>query len=260
MSQTQRPAGHPEESDLILHHYGDAEDDAVITAHLTSCDKCRSEFEQIGATLDLVASQPVPHRGDNYGGEVWERLSHQLPERETRVGGPLSVRRRWAMAAAVAMMVISAFLAGRFSRLPDSPQQATGAIPEPVRERILLVAVGDHLERSQMMLVELLNTDGGTTVDMTSDRQRAEELVAAGRIYGQSAAMGGDTAMAAVLKELEAVLLEVAHSPDSLSHAELESIQNRIKDRGILLKIRLIGSQVREKEKTAAAAGTGKRA
>ena len=260
MRQTDRTTGHPDEADLILHRYGDAVDDAAIAAHLTSCDRCRAEFEQIGSTLDLVASEPVPHRDETFDRQVWDRLRPRLTERPARAAWTAAFRSGWGMAAAVAMMVIAAFLAGRFTRPPGPPQQASGPIPDQVRERILLVAVGDHLERSQMMLVELLNADGGPTVDMTGDRQRAEELITAGRIYGQRAAGAGDTAVAVVLEELERVLLDVAHSPEQLSHAELEAIQKRIKDRGILLKVRLIGSQVREKEKSAAAGGTGKRA
>ena len=259
MKEMDIPIEHPSEADLILHHYGDAEQSAAITAHLASCDRCRSEHEQIVATLNIVGSEAVPHRGASYGAEVWGRLSGQLPDRTTRPGGVVFAR-GWGMAAAVAMMVIAAFLAGRYSSSPGTPRQATGAIPEPVRERVFLAVVGDHLERSLMMLVELLNADGGPMVEMTHDRKRAEELVTAGRIYRQSAAGAGDAAVAAVLEELERILLDVAHSPDELSHSGLESIQQRIRDKGILLKVRLIGSQVRQKEKAAVAATNGRRA
>jgi len=258
MGQQDRRAGHPEEAELILHRYGDAEDAAAIDAHMSSCDRCRVEYEQIGATLELVSGEPVPHRGEEYGRRVWNEIAPRLAGRPTRdASGP---RFRWAMAAAVAVMVIGAFLAGRFTQPTMIPRQAAGGIPEQVRERILLVALGDHLERSQMMLVELLNADGGPNVDMTIDRQRAEELVADGRIYGQRAAGTGDTAVAVVLEELERILLDVAHGPQTLSHAELEAIQKRIQDKGILLKVRLIGSSVRQKEKTATTGGTGRRA
>ncbi|HEY3175285.1 MAG TPA: hypothetical protein VGK94_05930 [Candidatus Polarisedimenticolia bacterium] len=248
---------HPTEDDLVLHHYGETGDDAAIAAHLAACEACRVEYEALARTLAMIGSAREPHRGEEYGARVWRRLEPRLGHARAS-GAPARagafLPRRWAVAAAVVMMAVAAFLAGRLSRAPVATSAiATREIPEQVRERILLVAVGDHLDRSQMMLVELLNEDGGGTVDITGRRERAGELAAEGRIYRQSATGAGDTALASVLDELERVLLDVAHGPGELTHAELEEIQRRIREKGILLKVRLIGSQVREREKTTAA-------
>jgi hypothetical protein len=51
-----------------------------------------------------------------------------------------------------------------------------------------------------------------------------------------------------VLDELERVLLEVAHSPSKLNSAEFEQIRQRIAADGILFKIRVVGSNLRERE------------
>lgn len=244
---------HPTEDDLVLHHYGEARDGAAITAHLASCDACRAGHEEIARTLALVDSAPAPDAGEDYGALVWRRLRPRIEKLERPPGAGLLSPRRWALAAALAMMVVAAFLAGRFSRPPEAPLQTAGAIPAHVRERILLVAVEDHLDRAQMMLVELMNADGGGTVDITGRRRQAEELVSAGRIYRGSAAGAGDLALASVLEELERVLLDVAHGPGELTHAGLEEVQQRIREKGILLKLRLVGSRMRERERTTAA-------
>ena len=47
---------------------------------------------------------------------------------------------------------------------------------------------------------------------------------------------------------LERVLLEIARSPSAISSAELAALQRRIESRGILFKVRVIGSQMRERE------------
>jgi hypothetical protein len=49
------------------------------------------------------------------------------------------------------------------------------------------------------------------------------------------------------LDELERTLLEIVHSPAQLSAAELERIRQRIEARGILFKIRVIGSHMQQK-------------
>jgi hypothetical protein len=120
-----------------------------------------------------------------------------------------------------------------------------------VRERILLVAVGDHLERSQMILVELTNADPSQPLDIAPEQRLAQDLVGANRLYRQTAVKAGETGVADVLDDLERVLLEIAHSPKDLKAAEVKTLQQRIAARGILFKVRVVGSSVREREKEA---------
>ena len=62
------------------------------------------------------------------------------------------------------------FLAGRVSHRQDSDHLASAG---QVRERILLVAVGDHLDRSQMVLAELSNApDGKGKINISKNRSR----------------------------------------------------------------------------------------
>jgi hypothetical protein len=86
------------------------------------------------------------------------------------------------------------------------------------RERILIVAVGEHLGHSERMLVELSNampaTPGQKQVNISSEQRRAEDLLQENRLYRQTALQEGDTGLADTLDELERVLLDVAHSPE----------------------------------------------
>jgi len=52
--------------------------------------------------------------------------------------------------------------------------------------------------------------------------------------------------------------VEVAHRPSSMSPSDLADIRSRIESRGLLFRVRVIETQVREKEKetTKTAAGT----
>jgi hypothetical protein len=145
--------------------------------------------------------------------------------------------------AALAAALVLAFLLGR--RFPDQPQPLSAE----VRERVLLVAVGDHLERSQMVLVELVNAPGDEAMNVRAQRALADELVSANRLYRQTAVRSGEPALAAVLEELERVLVEVAAGPDALTPGDLAELQRRIESRGLLFRVRVIGSQVREREK-----------
>ena len=154
------------------------------------------------------------------------------------------------------MLVLAAFLAGRFWHPAEQPPAAP--ISAEVRERILLVAVGEHLDRSQVVLVELVNanTPAGGEADISSEQKRARDLVAANRLYRQTAQHAGEIAVVSVLDELERVLVEIANSPQEVSSAQLEQLQKRIESKGILFKVRVIGSEVRGRKPLAAPAPT----
>ena len=61
----------------------------------------------------------------------------------------------------------------------------------------------------------------------------------------------GDTAVTNVLDELERVLLDITHSPSEISPEELRKLRSRLEAEGILFKIRVLGSNVRNQDKPA---------
>ena len=237
---------HLGEEDLILLHYGESQDPAAERAHLATCAQCRASYDGLERTWAAVSSSEVPERPAEYGRTVWWRLRPRL--RQPQSGAAAAWTRRLGPFAAIAASLVLAFLLGRVSR--ERELQIAQPINEPARERILLVAVGEHLERSQMVLVELQNAGGGDSVDISAERQWAEELVPANRLYRQAALRAGEPGVASVLDELERVLVEIAMSPDRLASPGLEQLKQRIESQGILFKVRVIGSQVREREQT----------
>ena len=124
---------------------------------------------------------------------------------------------------------------------------------ERTRDRIVLVAVGDHLEKSQMVLMELVNAapekgDAGQ-VDIASEQQGAEDLLNANRLYRVAAQQVGDKKVANVLDELERVLIEIAHEPSKVNSDELKDLQRRIEAQGVLFKVRVVGANIRDQKK-----------
>jgi hypothetical protein len=235
---------HPGQDDLVLHHYGEG-DARPIEAHLAECEACRHELEAVRRTLALVPDAAVPERGADYGARVWERIQPRLAPRGARPWRALLVP------VGLAASLLMAFLLGR-QTAPPRPADKAAASP-PVRERILLVALGEHLERSQMVLVELVNAPAGGSADVRSERRFAEELVPENRLYRQALARSGESALSDVLGDLERVLVEIANGPPELSAPRLEEIRNRIEAEGILFKVRVVGRQVKEKSRRALA-------
>ena len=252
---------HVSEDDLILFHYSELPEAADVARHIEGCARCAGALEEIRASLSLVDAADAAEVSDipeDYGARLWERLAPRLAPAGGVTGTPHvpALRfprpvfaRRWAIAASLLVMLLAGFIAGRFSGT------GTTVTPLPIsgegRERVLLLAAGDHLERSQMMLAEIVNLNGTTSgdarVDFTVGRDRAGELAASGRIYRLSAQMNGEIALESMLDELERILVDIANAPPDLSHDELAALQRRIERQGILLKIRAMGARVRER-------------
>jgi hypothetical protein len=231
---------HINDEQLVLFYYGESSEAAGIESHMAECEACRSEFRALQLVLNTVDSAPVPERNGEYGKAVWGRLEKQIGARKRR-----SFMHWWIWAPAMSALILTAFLAGRWSHKND-PQVASN---RQIRERILLVAVGDHLERSQMVLAELTNAaDGKGKLDISDERQTAEQLLEDNRLYRQTARSTGDTAVASVLDDLERVLLEISHSPSEVSSDQLDDLKQEIENRGLLFKVRVLGSHVRQEE------------
>lgn len=236
---------HPTEEELVLHYYGEGVGRPAIEQHLDLCDSCRLLYHSLGGTLDRIQEIPAPERGPGYEDRVWGRLQPALPAGSRY---PMFTPAwRWAAAGLVfAALLVAAFLAGRSSQ--PAPQIVQAPDDSSARERALLLAVGNHLERSQMVLTELANARPRGPLDISFEQERAVDLLGENRLYRQSAAGAGDALMAAVLDDLERTLLEIEHAPSRMSPAELSDLRTRLQAEGLLFKLRVLASTVQNQQ------------
>jgi hypothetical protein len=265
---------HLTEEQLVLHYYGEdgpgdgGYNSLAVERHLEECAECHDVYASLQRVLNVVDSMPVPERGPEYGAEVWRRVSPAIPARRKWLGLLPSFEWRWAAAAVtMAALLVASFYAGRHSSLspltPGNPGRGTQAIVTDPKagERVLLVAVGDYLDRSQMVLIELANADAKGKLDISAEQERAADLVSESRLYRQTAEHTGNATVAGTLDEIDRVLLDIAHGPSEVSQKELDSLRERLKAEGILFKIHVLGSQVRTQEgNDAPAVPSGRRA
>jgi hypothetical protein len=245
---------HLTEEQLVLHYYGEEGETFETERHLSECEECRALYSSLQRVFNVVDSMPAPERGPEYGAQVWRRIETKLPARR-----PLWMPAwRYGLAcAAMLVLVVGAFLAGRFYPHAPVPPQVAGETNDS--ERVLRVAVGDYLERSQMVLIELANANTKGSLDISSEQERAQELISETRLYRQTAASTGNTSVSGILDELERLLLDIAHAPSRLSPAELEKFRARLTAESILFKIRVVNSNVRSQEEAQAVDAPGQK-
>jgi hypothetical protein len=257
-------ASHISEDDLTLYYYGEGRHRATIERHLDTCAACAAVYREISGTLAMIVAPEIPERGDQYGLEVWQQLRHRLPQEGFGGFGRFSWFAGFSRfeglaigAAAAAVLVVGAFVAGRTWRTESAPVVATAGNPPAAAagtpagrnaagQRILLTAVADHLDRSERVLTDIMNSQNAS--DISSQQRWAEDLVTTSRLYRQDAVDAGEQSIAIVLDDLERNLLEIVHSPSKISAADLEQIRRRIDAAALLFKVRVMSDEIRQRE------------
>jgi len=253
----------PSDDDLVLFYYGESERAAEIAALLAASPEAAARYAELRRVLEAVGEAlPVPARPADYGAQVWRRvaplLSPRRPGWSERLRSLLTLapsdgRRLVPLAAAAALLLVVGFVAGRVWP-PDAPGDGRDEAPQLARtlspggrDQILLASVAGHLESSERLLVEISNAEPerrGGEVELAAERRWAKELLGANRLYRQSAEQGGRPRLAALLDELEPLLLELAHAPAELPAAELDTLRARIEARALLFKTRIVAERL----------------
>jgi len=223
---------HLTEEDLILLYYGEPGAPANGRAHLAECPDCAMQARSLAALLDQCTALPVAEPAPGFETRLWRGIAARLPEKSH--GRPRL--RLFAFAAALASLVVAAFLAGRLTTHTAPP--ITAGLSSAARERVLQISLADHLDRAEILLTNVSN-------GITPDRNRAADLVSEGRLLRSALVTSGDAGTLALVDDVERFLLEAANEPERPTGAEITALRRRIEDDSLLFKIRIIKSNLR---------------
>jgi hypothetical protein len=239
---------HLTDEQLVEHYFAEGANRVVAETHLRICSRCEQAYEELSNALAVRAPEP-PARAAGYGRRLWQSI--EAPLRPY----PATPKRRYftwprlVLAGACLIALAAAFLAGLLWRTSRThPTEA--ANPAQAKERVVLVILDDHLDRSERLLVELSHASGenGGANDKGSDdllqadslQAEARQLLPDNRLYRQALSGGSDPMMSAALDHLERVLLEVANSPDKLSSADIARIEREMNTDSLLFQVRVL--------------------
>ncbi len=242
---------HLSDRQLVEIYYGDG---AVgrMQGHVVSCTECAARYASLRAALDAVEAPPPAEPESGFEQRLWLQLAPRLD----RTGGRALFRHfrrprwmgafNWRMAAAMAAMLLAGFFAGRYR--PQPKAQEAGRADEASRQRVRLAALSDHLERSEFVLLELVNAEGKPDVNIRLEQQWAGELLDDNRLLREAAQSDGDLAAATLLDDLERIFLDVVHEPSTLDALQMDALRQRVESGETLFRVRLLGRQLRTPE------------
>jgi hypothetical protein len=240
---------HLSEEELIAHAYAE-DDNHAVQQHLQACAECAKAYHTLGTDLADMKFAEAPARDAAYGHCVWESIAGSLPAYESRKswlrGGLWPA---FSYAAAGIALVFCAFLGGRLwehrhaqTVAQNHAQQHEQSVVEPT-QRVVVVVLSDHLDRSERLLVELKHADADSGKLASPLRDEARSLLPANRICRQNAKHADDQALATALDRLDHLLIELANQPDGLNNQTISRLQEEMNADGLLFEVRVLRSR-----------------
>jgi len=244
------------DDDLTLLFYGEHEDPA-LAAMVAESELLSARYDKLCSELKLVDAYQPPQRGDDYGAEVWQRISPQLEGGSDTSSGWLKnwlsslSQPRFSFAGALSMVLVAAlaFTLGRnggqeIIETPAGSINGTNvALVGIDAKRLLTHSVSTHLEQVNLVLTQFVNTSESSA----NDSGYATDMLVANRLYRQAAVSQGDHKLAAFLADLEPLLIELAYEAQSGSAATRERMQKEVRD-GLLFRVRVMNKQLNKSE------------
>jgi len=244
------------DEDLVLLFYGE-HDDPELAAKVAKDAELSARFEALCVDLKLADAYRPPHRGGDYGADVWQRISPRLIEKDNKTDGRVKswlsgfAQPRFSLAGVLSITLVAAmaFVLGR-NATHEGPEAPSGALNVPAiaqvgidSGRLLTQSVSGHLEQVNLVLTQFANSTS------TSDREAeyATDMLVANRLYRQAAATQGNHKLAAFLAELEPLLIEMAYEAQSGSPATRERMQKEVRE-GLLFRVRVMNAQLNKSE------------
>ncbi len=244
------------DEDLVLLFYGE-HDDPDLAAKVARSEELSARFDALCAELKLADAYHPPHRGSDYGADVWQKISPRLEgERKQatgRFGSWLAAlgQPRFSLAGAlsIALVAVLAFMFGR-NGVQDGFEELTVPLNIPVvamadidSDRLLTHSVSSHLEQVNLVLTQFANS----TSSRSNEATYATDMLVSNRLYRQAATTQGNHKLAAFLAELEPLLIELAYEAQSGSQATRERMQKEVRD-SLLFRVRVMNNQLNKPE------------
>jgi len=263
---------HLSEEELVEHHFADpgSRTFRIAARHLDGCSECAADGERLAEDMKAMLGMDYQELGAEYGESVWSRVQGKLPavaalepaETWTRTftwwrGWGPGWARGLSYAGACAVLVLVAFQIGRMWEHRQHPQVAVAKPHAPVERQVVVVVLGDHLDRTERLLVELKHADGEDAEVVKPLREEARSLLAANHVFREDADKTDDEALQKALDHLDHLLTAVAYEPGGLNARSIARLQKEMKADGLLFEVRVLKSRTPRREMTARVTAKG---
>jgi len=256
--------------ELVAFLYNELEEEKRlgVETHLDKCPYCRQELNNI-----KQAMAPV----EDFSSEIqqvmalmdWENVSAEITERVFKQEGSgvtqtnrkrlvsyiLTPRFRPVYAALLVGLMLGSFLTYLTLRRSGSfhASQDNIIVPAAVLDRIELELARketlDYLEKSQYLILDLVRSAEPSGFETSRfNSERAKDLLSKKKYINQQLDRFEMVKAKEICDQIEMLFYELSRISEDLPQEELIRIQSLIRDRQILLKIKILKEELQESE------------
>ncbi|NIM58314.1 MAG: hypothetical protein GTO16_05140 [Candidatus Aminicenantes bacterium] len=235
----------------------DAEQKNFLEAHISVCEGCESEYDEMTSTLKLMEKRARPEPGQAYWNGYWNKLKRKMEEEKTLAPKSESwwrtffraftVAPKWALqtAAAVVLVVLGIYL-GKMIFSPSAPElqqarQLSTVTSQVEQSAEFINRAQNYIERSKLILLALINFDPETedpyVLNLSHQQQVSRELVSEVSYLKRGIADYDQRHLQDLITDLEVILLQIANLESDRDFEAIELVKKGVDSRGILLQI-----------------------
>jgi hypothetical protein len=227
--------------------------------HLSTCEKCKSAFEEMEAVLQFTGKRVRPEPPQEFWDSYEERLAQRIDTKETSTVDRESVlkklRRRfntapkwtYQAAAAVALIIFGVYIGRALFSPRITGVQYAATRPELISpqkpEMTLIHRSQDYIERSKLILLALVNFDPSTedpyALNLPYQKQVSRELVEQAGFLKKELAESDQERLENLIASLEIILLQIANLESENDLEAITLVKDGINRQGIIMEINL---------------------
>lgn len=238
-----------------------------VKRHLDACPACAAEYKELERILEgadslgremksALAGIDWDARAEKIVAAVWDERKRR--EEEPKRGGfRISVFRLRPVLAGLLLGIMVggaamfiAYRGGLFEKPEGEALFASRESLERIDQEIARRETMDYLDKSQYVLLELAQTQGGMGDCGLTDAAAREtrELLAKKKYLNPQLEKARMAKAKDICDQIEMLFYELAQISDSLTPAQCRGIQNMIEEKNILLKIKLLKKELQGNE------------
>lgn len=249
-----------------------AEQKHFFTEHLQLCDKCKTEYTKMSASLKIMDKRVRPEPGQAFWNGYTNRLFQRMEDKKIfdeksepwwrTFGRTLSSTPRWAYQAIAALLLVAVgIFIGRMIFSPSiteiqSSQQITSIQTQQAHRADLAHRTQNYIERSKLILLALINfdpeIDDPYALNLPYQKQVSTELVQEASYLKGELGEYDQERMQSLVADLEMILLQIANLESEYDLRAIDLVKEGVERGGILLKINItdIRQSIKKEKRT----------
>jgi hypothetical protein len=250
----------------VLYDEIDSANQADFFAHLDVCENCRTEFEELSRTLNIMKTRAVQPPEGSYWAKFTEDTISRLEAEEARParshlhtkgksGNRVRVKQwfdfisvsngNWfpKLAGAVAILLLGIFIGKILFTTGRQPQQVASGSATAKSNIQLVNRTYDYLDKSKLLLLSFANfdsqTDEAAGIDLSRQKEVSAKLVRESQYLKDNLDQPQYKQLRDLVDQLEVILMQIANLEAEHGLPAIDIIKSGVDQSGLLFKINI---------------------